>query len=95
MRYTRDQWKRLGDAVHIARMKNPEWRDIIEWARAVDRSTRVVYGLERGEPVGMETVTRIERLLRWPPDYTISLLTDPKTPSVPPKHDATELGGTG
>jgi hypothetical protein len=49
-----EDWKALGRAVYSARVK-AGYRDTARWAATLGRSTRVVLGLERGEPTGRRT----------------------------------------
>lgn len=72
--YERADWLRLGRAIKRARMSHPTYRNTQEWASAVGRSSRVVLGLERGEPTGDETLMRVEQLLDWPADFAWNVL---------------------
>lgn len=85
-RHSHEAWKRLGSAVQAARMRRDDWADTAEWASVVGRSTRVMLGLERGEPTGAKTLRRIEDLLGWPVNYCDKILSDPHAnlaPGVP------------
>lgn len=73
MEYSADDWRRLGRAVHAERLRRG-WSDTKEWAARVGRSTRVVLGLERGEPVGRSTLARVENALGWAPGRAWSIL---------------------
>jgi hypothetical protein len=71
-----EDWKRLGEAVRLARRRHPsgEFVDMKRWARRVGRSSRLLQGLERGEPVGADTRERIEAVLGWPKDRCAEIL---------------------
>lgn len=73
MDYSGDDWRRLGRAVHAARLRLGK-ADTNDWALTVGRSTRVVLGLERGEPVGRSTLTRVENALGWAPGRAWGIL---------------------
>ena len=83
MRYSPSDWQRLGRAVYTARMKRAAYRDINNWCDAVGRTSRTLYGLERGEPVGPKTITSIEAALGWPEDFAYTVLSNPRAPLWP------------
>lgn len=58
-------WQRLGRAVKEAR-KEAGYADMKAWALKVERTSRTLLGLERGEPTGDATLERIEAELDWP-----------------------------
>lgn len=78
--YSPEDWKRLGRAVKRARMRQQGYQNTQDWAAAVGRSSRIVLGLERGEPTGEETLLRIETLLGWPTDYAWQILRSAEPP---------------
>lgn len=71
--YRREDWQRLGRAVRQSR-RQAGWRNSSEWGSQVGRSTRVLLGLERGEPVGGDTLQLIEYALGWPTGTTDKML---------------------
>lgn len=81
-KHTAGDWERLGAAVLAARRRAGH-RDMKEWALLVGKSTRILLGLERGEPVGRNTLRDIEELLHWPPGYCDVILTDPSADLAP------------
>lgn len=60
--YPEENWKRLGEWVHDARVQ-AGLSDTTKWAARVGRSTRVLLGLERGEPVGAKTIEAVAEAL--------------------------------
>lgn len=68
-----EDWLRLGLAIKDAR-KRAGMRDIAVWADAISRSTRVAYGIERGEPSGEGTLENVEDVLGWPRYRTRDIL---------------------
>lgn len=64
MSYSTAAWRHLGRRVKDAR-KGKGLRETTDWAVAVGRSGRTLLGLERGEPVGDETLELIEQALGW------------------------------
>jgi hypothetical protein len=60
-----EDWQALGRAVYRGRVK-AGFRDTALWAARIGRSTRVLLGLERGEPTGRRTLLMIEEALDWP-----------------------------
>lgn len=62
--YSFEDWQRLGEAVRKARRLAGR-RNTNEWAAHVGRSSRVLLGLERGEPQGDDTLELVERALGW------------------------------
>lgn len=80
--YGREAWLRLGRAVKTARKKQG-LRSAAEWNEATGISARTLLGLERGQPVSDETITRIEKVLGWPSVFAYTVLTDPDAPLVP------------
>lgn len=48
--------------------------DTALWAKAVERSSRVLLGLERGEPTGRKTLSKIETVLGWPVGWSHRIL---------------------
>lgn len=75
--YEHDDWLRLGRAVYSAR-NSAGLRDTKVWASKVGRSTRMLLGLERGEPVGRGTLDAIEKALGWPLGRSHEVLADIK-----------------
>lgn len=75
-RYSQESWETLGRAVRSVRM-GKGFANTKKWADAVDRSTRVVLGLERGEPQGAGTLERVASVLGWPPDLPHKILSNP------------------
>ena len=71
--YSDQAWIRLGRAVLAARRANG-FADIHDWAEKIERSTRTLRGLERGEPVAGETLVRIADALGWSPEHAFDLL---------------------
>ena len=61
-KYPREHWQALGDLVGTARHQ-AGYSDTKRWAEAVGRSSRVLLGLERGEPVGPKTIEAIAETL--------------------------------
>lgn len=61
-RYPAEHWKALGDWVSRGRHQ-AGYSDTKKWAEAVGRSTRMLLGLERGEPVGAKTIEAISEVL--------------------------------
>jgi hypothetical protein len=68
-----EDWIRLGRAVKDAR-KRAGYRDMKIWAGKVGRSTRMLQGLERGEPVGGGTLELVEDALERHRGWTLDLL---------------------
>jgi hypothetical protein len=64
-KYAAPGWARAGQTVRRARERHG-YSDTKEWADAVGRSSRQLLGFERGEPVGDQTIGRIESVLDWP-----------------------------
>lgn len=64
-KYGHSAWYFLGTQIKTAR-KQQGMRDTKLWADKVGRSTRVLLGLERGEPVGDDTLELVELALGWP-----------------------------
>jgi hypothetical protein len=62
--YDRRAWTQLGRAVWSARRRAGHVKTQ-DWADRVGRSSRMLLGLERGEPVGRETLALIEGALGW------------------------------
>lgn len=81
--WTVADWKRLGLAVQGARMRQPDLRDMNEWASVVGRSPRLLQGLERGERVGAPTLRLIEEILKWRTGYAEVILSDPSADTSP------------
>jgi hypothetical protein len=73
-----EDWKALGRAVYSARVK-AGYRDTARWAATLGRSTRVVLGLERGEPTGRRTLLMVEEALDWPLGWCDLILTGKET----------------
>jgi hypothetical protein len=67
-------WQALGRAVYSARAR-AGYRDTAKWAARIGRSTRVLLGLERGEPTGGRTLLLVEEALGWPAGWTDRILT--------------------
>lgn len=63
--YDSHGWQRLGRLVRAARVK-AGYGESREWSARVGRSTRMLLGLERGEPVGDATLARVAESLGWP-----------------------------
>lgn len=61
-KYPREHWQALGDLVGTARHQ-AGYSDTKRWAEAVGRSSRMLLGLERGEPVGPKTIEAIAETL--------------------------------
>lgn len=62
--------------------------NMANWSDAIGRSSRVLLGLERGEPTGAKTLRRIEEVLHWPPGYADRILEDQSAdpaPDMPPE----------
>lgn len=57
-------WRRLGETVKRRRMEQGI-RSMADWSALVGRSSRVLLGLERGEPVGPDTLSAVEVVLGW------------------------------
>lgn len=60
--YPPENWKALGEWVSVARHQ-AGYSDTKRWAHVVGRSTRMLLGLERGEPVGAKTIEAISEAL--------------------------------
>lgn len=73
-----DDWTRLGQEVKDAR-KRAGYRDMAKWATTVGRSTRMLLGLERGEPVGENTLELIEDVLQRPRGWASDVLSGKAT----------------
>lgn len=71
--YPHEAWVELGRTIRRAR-KSSGFRDTTAWADKVGRSSRVLLGLERGEPAGEETLERIDEALGKPMGWCIRLL---------------------
>lgn len=61
-KYPREHWQALGDLVGKTRHQ-AGYTDTRAWADAVGRSSRMLLGLERGEPVGPKTIEAIAEAL--------------------------------
>lgn len=61
-KYPAAHWEALGSWVNVARHQ-ADYADTKKWADAVGRSTRMLLGLERGEPVGAKTLEAIAEAL--------------------------------
>lgn len=61
-KYPTAHWKALGAEVNTSRMQ-AGYTDTAKWAEAVGRSSRMLLGLERGEPVGAKTIEAIAEAL--------------------------------
>lgn len=72
--YERAAWGRLGQAVHEARTEAGLGLTA-DWVEEVNRSSRVLLGLERGERVGTSTLHLIEDALGWPRGGCFRILT--------------------
>jgi hypothetical protein len=88
-------WQALGRAVYSARAR-AGYRDTAKWAARIGRSTRVLLGLERGEPTGGRTLLLVEEALDWPSGWTDRILTGevsgpPELASVGSSDDAAPL----
>ncbi len=75
--YDDDAWLRLGRAVKRARLE-AGYSDTKRWAAAVGRSSRMLLGLERGEPVGDGTLDRVAIALKWAQETPYRFLADPE-----------------
>jgi hypothetical protein len=73
VKYEASGWELLGRTVRYMRQR-AGYRTTKSWADVLGRSTRTVLGLERGEPVGEDTLERIAAVLSWPPDVMYALL---------------------
>jgi transcriptional regulator with XRE-family HTH domain len=80
-----EDWSRLGREVRRAR-KAAGFTDTIKWAQAVGRSSRVVLGLERGEPTGDETLELVSLALGKDVDWCRRVL-DREDASARPELD--------
>ncbi|MFC0623693.1 hypothetical protein [Kribbella deserti] len=78
--YDSHGWQRLGRLVRAARVK-AGYAESREWAARVGRSTRMLLGLERGEPVGDATLARVAESLGWPIERIYEALGEPAGPS--------------
>lgn len=92
-KHTPEHWRILGRYIQRQRLHiEPDMR---EWAAKIGRSTRVLQGLERGEPQGMNTVTLVAVALDVHPEVLFGILETGKTPggqaTVPTEHDTAEL----
>ncbi len=76
-----DQWRAFGRLVHAERMKQG-YGDVVVWADRVGRSTRVIYGLERGEPIGAKTLLAVGEALGWSVEATYDALESGKLPTT-------------
>lgn len=74
---TADDWARLGRIVRKER-KAQGFRDTKKWADAVGRSSRVLLGLERGEPTGYETLELVSEALNKDSEWCQFVLDDRK-----------------
>lgn len=79
-KYPAENWKRLGEWLHDARMESPEYRDVEKFSKAIGRSSRQVRGLERGEQVGVGTLEAYAQGLGISSWYVFARLADPETP---------------
>lgn len=79
--YTADAWRQFGKVVRTER-KKAGFRDTTAWAAEVGRSTRMLLGLERGEPVGDETIERVAEALGWELSWAYQLLETGSKPTV-------------
>lgn len=73
-KYAPADWGRLGQAVAEARSE-AGFSKTNDWAAAVGRSSRILLGLERGEPTGTGTLELIEDALGWPRGGAFRILT--------------------
>jgi hypothetical protein len=80
-----EDWSRLGREVRRAR-KGTGFADTTKWAQAVGRSSRVVLGLERGEPTGEETLELVSLALDKDADWCRRIL-DRENSAVRPELD--------
>jgi hypothetical protein len=79
-KYSADNWRKLGRRVNLARIK-AGYSDTQEWADAVGRSSRMLLGLERGEPVGSGTIDRVAITLGWNPEEPYDVLDGVEVPT--------------
>lgn len=75
MARTADDWERLGRIVRRER-KEQGFRDTTKWAQVVGRSSRVLLGLERGEPTGEETLELVSEALNYDSQWAALILED-------------------
>jgi transcriptional regulator with XRE-family HTH domain len=82
-RYPEENWKALGEWVADARAQSG-LSDTKAWATAVGRSSRMLLGLERGEPVGPKTIEAVGQALGVEPWALFGILSDPSATSTGP-----------
>ena len=81
--YPAEHWAALGRLVYTTRSEL--YPDTKRWASVVGRSSRMLLGLERGEPVGRGTLTKVAKALGWPQQFIWDYLEDP-TATPPQQH---------
>lgn len=84
-----EDWARLAAVIKEAR-KTHGLRDIKLWASKIQRSTRIAYGLDRGEPAGEGTLENVEDALDWPRRWTVRILDGLEAGPPPGKATVTE-----
>lgn len=72
-KYSTDNWRKLGRRVKQARLR-AGYKDTQQWADIVGRSSRMLLGLERGEPVGDGTLDLVAAALGWTPEEPYEVL---------------------
>lgn len=87
MKYPAENWKMLGKWVATAR-RSRGFSETLEWAEAVERSPRMLLGLERGEGVGDGTLKRIASALGVEVSMLYLILGGEADPVGGPEQDA-------